>query len=281
MTPFVFSSIVACAEKQQLLSMDNSRRFLDSPLWKQLAEKHDSVALADLQKAALALTENDLGGLVQRLQSGSTKEQYAALGMLLAAVRGNNGFLGPLLGELRERARQLAKGWVIEDAQSSDPAEVARRVRALMNRDLPLDVGFRAYSLLTEVDPEAAAQFLISHFDYTALSTYQREQLLHRFAELCTGEKSKWSDTAMRRLADVAGKNEPEAKKAAQYLIGRQIMRRTEVEKLTESWRTATPDELEPAAVSEFVALHPRFAGREEELIKQATAWRKTKSVAA
>jgi hypothetical protein len=259
----------------------NDGRFVDSDMWRQLPEKDDSVAFAEQRQAAMGLTEGDLRDLVKRLQSDSTKEQFAALGMLLMAVRGNNDSLGHLLGELRDCATQLAKGWAIEDAPSSDPADVARRVRALLNRNQPLDVGFRAYCLLAEMDREAAARFMVSHFDYGVLSTYQREQVVHQFAELCSGDKSKRSDTAMRRLIDIAEKGEPEAKKAALYLIGRQLMRRSEVEKITEGWRATSADELSPSAVAEFIALHSRFAGREEELTKQATDWLKTKSIAA
>jgi len=64
-------------------------------------------------------------------------------------------------------------------------------------------------------------------------------------------------------------------------LIGRQVLRRSEVERITQNWRAALPDELDPAAVPGFIALYPQFAGREAELAEQAIDWRKTKSVRA
>lgn len=146
--------------------MKNDARFVHSDMWRQLAEEVDSVGFAEQRQTAMGLTDGDLRDLVKRLESDSTKEQFASLGVLLMAIRSNNDSLGLLLGELREKATQLAKGWAIEDAPSSDPAEVARRVRALLDQNQPLDVEFRAYCLLAAIDREAAARFLVSHFDY-------------------------------------------------------------------------------------------------------------------
>lgn len=262
--------------------MKNDGRFVDSDVWRQLAEKVDSVTFPVRQEAAMGLTEGDVRDLVERLSSGSEKEQDAALGMLLLAVRSNNDSLGFLLSDLREKTTQLAKAWVIEELPSpSDKEAVRRYALARFSGNGPIDVAFRAYALLAAIDKEAAGRFLVSHFHYEALSVYQREQVIHQLAELCSGDESKRSDTALRRLIDIAENGEPEAKKAAAYLIGRQLMRRSEVEKITERWRTTAPDEMSPSAVAEFIALHPRFAGREEELTKQATEWLKTKSIAA
>jgi hypothetical protein len=262
--------------------MKDDGRFIDSDRWKQMAEKVDSVALATQKEAALRLTEGDLRDLLGRVESNSEKEQYAALGMLLMAARGNNVSLGPLLGDLREKAAQLAKGWMIEDPpQTSDKAAVMRYAMANFSGNRPPDVGYRAYALLAVIDNEAAAQFLVSHFPYEALTPHAKEEVLHQFAERCAGDKARRSDTALKRLIDIAQKGEPEAKKAAAYLIGRQLLRRSEVEKITEKWRATPPDELSPSAVAEFIAEHPKFSGQEEKLRKQATDWRKTKSIAS
>lgn len=264
------------------MTIKNDGRFVDSDIWRQLAEKVDSVAFPVQQEAAKGLTESDLRDLAERLNFRSEKEQYAALGMLLMAVRSGNDSLGFLLGELREKATQLAKAWVIEEPPSpSDKEAVKRYALAMFSGNRPIDVGFRAYALLAAMDNEQAAQFLISHFPYEILSTHARNQVIHQLAELCSRDKSKRSDTAMKRLMDIAEKGEPEAKKAAQYLIGRQLMRRSEVEKLTERWRDTPADGLSPSAVAAFIALQPRFTGREEELTKQATEWQKTKSITA
>jgi len=264
------------------LTFKNDGRFIDSDLWKQLTQKAGSVAFPVQQEAAMGLTEGDLRDLIKQLGSDSAKEQYAALGMLLMAVRGNNAFLGPLRQELREKATQLAQGWRIEKLPSpADKEEVARWVRARFTGNLLPDLGYRAYALLAAADRESAAQFLESHFHYEGLSTYEREQVIHELAELCSGDKSQRSDTALRRLIAIAEKGEPEGKKAASYLIGRWLMRRSEVEKITRAWRTSPPDELSPSAISEFIAQFPRFAGQEEQLTKQANEWLKTKSVAA
>jgi hypothetical protein len=262
--------------------MRNDGRFVESEVWRQLAEKVDSVALVVQQQAAVGLTEGDLRDLVERVSSGSEKEQYAALGMLLIAVRSNHDSLGFLLSDLREKATQFAKGWVIENPPPpSDIAAVKRYVYSLLPGNSPLDVPYRAYALLAAIDREAAARFLVAHFCYEALSVYKRAQIIHEFAELCSGDKSKRSDTALRRLMEIAENGEPEAKNAARYLIGRQLMRRSELEKMTERWRATPPDDLSPSAVTAFIALHPRFVGREEELTKQATHWLKTKSFVA
>ncbi len=156
-----------------------------------------------------------------------------------------------------------------------------RYALAMFSGNRPIDVAFRAYALLAAIDKEAAAQFLVLQFPYEVASTHTKNQVIHQLAELCSGDKSKRSGTAMKRLMDIAEKGEPEAKKAAQYLIGRQLMRRSEVEKITERWRDTPPDGLSPSAVAAFIALHPRFTGREEELTKQAADWLKTKSIAA
>lgn len=262
--------------------MKDSGRFIDSDMWSQLTEKDDSVPLPAQQEAAIRLTEGDLRDLLGRVESSSEKEQYAALGMLLEAVRRNNESLGPLLGDVRERATQLAKGWRIQDPPPpTDKAAVMRYALANFSGKRPPDVAFRAYFLLAAVDRDAAAQFLVSRFPYETLTAHAKEQVLHQFAELCGGDKSKRSDTALKRLIDIAEKGEPEAKKAAEYLIGRQLLRRSEVEKITEKWRATPPDELSPTAVAEFIAAYPKFSGQEERLRKQATDWRKTKSIAS
>jgi hypothetical protein len=253
-----------------------------SQLWAKLADKHSSIPLAEQQEAAKGLTERDLKDLLKRLGSDSAEEQYAALGIFLQAVRGNNEFLRPLLAQLQEKATRLAEGWAIETPPPpSDKDAVMRWTHERFTADVVPDVPARAYYLLAAIDRESAAQFLHSHFQYENLSSYEREQVIHDFAELCSHDKSKCSETALRRLMAVAEQGEPEATKAAAYLIGRQLIRRSEVEKVTQKWRNAAPHELTSSAVSDFIGLLPRFAGREEELTKQANEWLETKSVAA
>jgi hypothetical protein len=199
--------------------MENEGRFVDSDVWRQSAqsaEMVDSVAFPVQQEAAMGLTERDLRDLVERLNSGSEKEQYAALRMLLMAVRSNHGSPGFLWNDLREKATQIAMGWVIEKPPpASDKEAVMRYALAMSDEDGPIDVAFPAYALLAAIDKEAAAQFLVSHFPLEGLSTYASNQVIHQLAELCSGDKSKRSDTAMRRLIDIAEKGEPEPKKAA------------------------------------------------------------------
>src|SRR5579859_2637282 len=262
--------------------MGDDHRFVNSDLWRQLTASDGSVAFSAQKEVALRLTEVDLRDLLKTLESNSPKEQFAALGMLLMAVRGNNTFVGFLRDELRTKATQLAQAWAIEDVPlSSDKTDVLRRIEALLATDKPPDVARRAYALLAAIDRESAGQFLVSHFHYEGLAIRGREQLLHEFAELCSIDKSKRSATAMKRLTEIAEKGEPEAKTAAQYLIGRQLMQRSEVEKITESWRATPADELSSSAVSDFIAQHPHFVGREEELTKTANDWLKTKSIAS
>lgn len=264
------------------MALKNAGRFVDSDLWRKLAQKNDSVPLAAQQDAAKRLTAEDLGDLLKRLESDSAKERFAALGMFLQAVRGNNGFLRSLLPQLQEKATQLARGLTIETPPPpSDKDAIMRWTHARFTGNVPPDVPRRAYALLAAVDRESAAQLLVSHFHYEGLSNYEREQVIHDFAELCSHDKSKCSETALRRLMAIAEKGEREARKAAAYLIGRQLMRRNEVEKITQKWRNAPADELAPSAVSDFIALLPRFAGEEEELTRAANEWLKTKSVAA
>jgi len=262
--------------------LENGGRFVDSDLWKKITEKDRSVPLVAQQEAAKGLREEDLRDLLKRLESDSAEEQYAALGMFLQAIHGHNGFLGPLLPQLQEKATQLAAGWTIETPPPpSDKDAVFRWTNARFTGNVPPDVPVRAYYLLAAIDRDSAAQFLISHFDYEGLSTYEREQVIHDLAELCSHDKNKSSETALRRLIAIAEKGEREATKAAAYLIGRQFLRRNEVEKITQNWRTSPPDELSPSAVPDFIALLPRFAGREEELTKHANEWTKTKSIAS
>lgn len=255
---------------------------MDSDLWKKLAEKDRSVPLAAQQEAAKGLREEDVRDLLKRLESDSAEEQFAALGMFLHAVRGHNGFLGPLLPQLQEKATQLAEGWTIETPPPSiDKDAVFRWTYAGFTDNVPPDVGRRSYALLAAIDRDSAAQFLISHFDYESLSNYEREEVIHDLAELCSHDKSKCSETALRRLIAITERGESEATKAAAYLIGRQFLRRSEVEKITQHWRISPPDELSPSAVPDFIALLPRFAGREEELTKHAKEWTNTKSIAS
>lgn len=264
------------------MALKNDGRFINSDLWTKLTEEEGSVSIATRQEAAMRLTEEDQGDLLRRLESDSAREQYAALGMLLAAVRGNNAVVKPLLLELQEKASQLAAGRTIETPPPpSDKDAVKRWALARFTGNVPPDVPGRAYFLLAAIDIESAAQFLVSHFRYEGLSNYAKEQIIHDLAELCSRDKSKCSETALRRLIAIAEKGEPEAKKAAAYLIGRQLMRRDEVERITQKWRNAPPDELSPSAISDFIALLPRFARREEELTQQANEWLKTKSCAA
>lgn len=264
------------------MTLKNDGRFIDSDLWTKLTEKEGSVPIPAQQEAAMGLTQEDLRDLLERLESDSAYEQYAALGMLLAAVRVNNAFLRPLLPPLQEKAAQLAQGWTIETPPPpSDKAAVMRWACSAFTGNAPPDVPGRAYFLLAAIDIESAAQFLVSHFPYERLSKYEKDQVLHDLAELCSRDKSKCSETALKRLIAIAEKGEPEAKKAAGYLIGRQFMRRDEVEKITRNWRNAPPDDLSPSAVSDFIALLPQFAGREEELTRRANEWLKTKSLAA
>jgi hypothetical protein len=232
------------------------------------------------QEAAKGLRENDLRDLVQRLDSDSFREQYAAMGMLMMSLRGHRGFPDGLLDELREKATELAKCWTLNEPKFGMDA-IRRTGLALFETDHPPDVPARAYYLLAVIDRELAAQLLVSHFHFEGLTAHGKSQVIHNLAELCNWDKSKCSDTAKRKLAAIAEAGGPEAKAAAGYLIGRQIMRRSEVEKLTEKWRAAPPDDLDHAAIPGFIVLNPQFAGREAELIKHATAWRKAKSIAA
>jgi hypothetical protein len=260
--------------------MQNDDRFIDSDLWKELVAKGDSVRDPVKQEAVKQLREGDLRDLVQRLKSDSPEEQYAALGVLSIAVRDKDSFPELLLDELRNRATELAKGWAI-DKPLFDRDAIRRSGLDLFEMDRPPEVARRAYHLLTALDRELAAQFLVSHFAWEPLSSHGRCQVMRQLAELCSWDKSKCSDTALRRLIAIAEAGGPEGKEAAGYLIGRQLLRRSEVEKITQKWRDGPSDELSTAAVSEFIALHPQFAGREAVLMKEATDWRETKSAAA
>jgi hypothetical protein len=260
--------------------MSDHDRFIDSDLWKNLADKDDSVPSHARQEVVKGLREDDLRDLVQRLDSDSFREQYAALGMLMLSLRDNLSFPNGLLDELRDKATELAKHWTLNEPKF-DLDAIRRSGLALFETDHPPDVPARAYYLLAVIDREQAAQFLVSQFPFASLTAHGKRQVIHHLAELCSWEKSKCSETARRQLSAIAEAGGPEAKSAAGYLIGRQIMRRSEVEKITEKWRAAPADELDPAAVPAFIALHPQFAGREAELMKHATAWRKTKSITA
>jgi hypothetical protein len=260
--------------------MSDDARFIDSDLWKKLVVNDDSVPSHARQEAAKGLRGDDLHDLVQRLDSDSFREQYAAMGMLMLSLRGRLSFPDGLLDELRDKATEMANYWTLNEPRFGMDA-IRRLGLALFEADHPPDVPARAYYLLAAIDRERAAQFLVSHFSFESLTAHGKREVIHHLAELCSWDKSKCSETARKQLSAIAEAGGPEAKSAAGYLIGRQIMRRSEVEKITEKGRAAPPGGLDPAAVPKFIALHPQFAGREAELMKHATAWRKTKSIAA
>ena len=275
--------------------MQKEARFVDSDLWRQLLERTDSVdasVFSLVQEAAVALTEADLRDLLERVESGSGREQDWAISMFQNAIRGSNNRLEPLLPELRDKCVQIAEGWTIEDPPPpTDKDAVFRWARARFKGNLPPNVPQSAYFLLAGVDQEAAAQFLVSHFDYETLSAYGKEQVIGYFADLCSRDKNRSSETALRRLIEIAQNGETHAKKACAYLIGRAFMRRSEVEKLTERWRATPREELRPSAIAEFLALEARLGFKssgplrdlhqEEQLVKHASDWLATKSFAA
>jgi hypothetical protein len=240
--------------------------FLETDLWRRISTKPESGDFSAEQQAAKALLAADLRSLLDKVKSGAPKERFAALGMFLHAVREKNAALPEFSPELRAAALASAHQWQL-DAQGAQA-----------------DVAHRSYFLLAAMDREEAAGFLLSQFDYPALSLHDRERVIHDLAELCHISKApeQHSQTAMARLVEIAQQGLPGADKAAEYLVGRQLMRRSQVNKLLEGWQKPKPAEkLKESAVEKFVALNPAFAGREQELRNHATEWLETKSVRA
>jgi hypothetical protein len=239
-------------------------RFLDTDLWRRISTSPESSDLTAEQQAGKALRADDLRSLLDKVKSGAPKERFAALGMFLHAVRENNAALPEFSPELRAAALASALQWKL-NAHGSQA-----------------DVAHRSYFLLAALDREEAAGFLLSHFDYPALSLHDRERVIHYLAELCHISKApeQHSQTAMARLVEIAQQGLPGADKAAEYLVGRQLMRRSQVQKLIEGWqKPKLAEKLEKSAVEKFAALSPAFAGREQELSRHATEWLKTKSI--
>jgi hypothetical protein len=240
--------------------------FLDTTLWKQLVCKPDSSDFTSGQTAGKILRREDIRALLERLKAGSPNEQYAALGMFLHAAREKNDALGQFSMELLALASALAEKWKFNASGRS------------------ADIAQRGYSMLAEMDKGKAAQFLMSHFSYDSLSVHDRERVIHFLAELCHVSKTvqRHNPTAMAQLVEIAKQGKPGAEYAADLLVARQLMRRSQIQKLTTGWRKpGPPDRLRRAAVKTFIALSPQFAGREDELKIKAREWLKTKSIRA
>jgi hypothetical protein len=238
--------------------------FLDTALWKQLVRKPDSGDFSSRQTTGKILRTEDIQALLQRLKTGSPNEQYAALEMFLHATRGKNDALEQFSMELLALASALAEKWNFNASGRS------------------ADIAQRGYCLLAEMDKEKAAQFLMSHFSYDALSVHDRERVIHFLAELCHVSKTveRHNPTAMAQIVEIAKQGKPGAECAADLLVARQLMRRSQIQKLTAGWRKpGPPDRLRTAAVKKFIALSPQFAGREDELKIKAREWLKTKSI--
>ena len=95
-------------------------------------------------------------------------------------------------------------------------------------------------------------------------------------------EERRRFSTATKRLIEIAREGGPGAQKAADALINKQLMKRSEVQKLTASRSQPPPyDVLMPDAVQEFVALSGGFQGKEVELEELVQQWLETKSKAA
>jgi hypothetical protein len=240
-------------------------RFIETAMWKQLAQSLYSGDLSAEQKAAKTLDAQDLQALLKKVESGSANEQFAALGMFLHAVRSGNPAVEPRRAELVERATALAAKWKLQGRLPSP------------------DVPARAYYLLAAIDKERATLFLIAHFDYGKLSTPERESVIHHLAELCHVSKgAEHNETAMARIVEIAQEGAPGAKMAVALLVGRQLMRRSQVQKLTQHWEKPVPSyTLPPNAIEEFLALSPEFESREKELTEHVREWLTTKSIAS
>jgi tetratricopeptide (TPR) repeat protein len=80
-----------------------------------------------------------------------------------------------------------------------------------------LNVPGRAYFVLSQLDRERAAHFLIGHFDYVKLSKGEREDVIRKLIELCVPHTQR-SETAMARLTEIAKEAAPGAEGAIAFL---------------------------------------------------------------
>jgi hypothetical protein len=83
-----------------------------------------------------------------------------------------------------------------------------------------LNVPGRAYFVLSQLDRERAAHFLIGHFDYVKLSKWEREEVIHELIGLCSVPQRQRSETAMARLIEIAEEAAPGAERAIDFLRG-------------------------------------------------------------
>ena len=268
-------------------------RLIESALWKELVEKLDNTPGATRLQIAKNLTVGDVPDLIVVLESGSKIEQYAALAVLVEAAIGVIVFpappkrevLVPFEAKLTELAERLTQRLQIPD-NFLTIEELREEIRQ-KKPELPLndpkkpDTACRAYTLLTRLNRERALRFVLGHFDYASLSERKREYVIGLIGGCCgpiTEERRQFS-AATKRLIEIARNGEPGAQKAADALIYSQLMKRSEVQRLTASWREPPPyDVLMPGAVQAFIALSAGFKGREAELEGFVRQWMRTKS---
>jgi hypothetical protein len=194
--------------------------FIETSMWRTLVEEsYYAVDVSARRSAAKALTVRDLRALLEKLKSGSAKEQMAALIMFLDVVlpRGLAAYqkggadvpntLDQVRTELCDQLVALATNW--ESQRDSEWPD----------GHLPLlDVPGRAYFVLSQLDNERAARFLIGHFDYVKLSKWEREEVISQLIALWNVPHLQRSETARARLIKIAKEGAPGAERASAFL---------------------------------------------------------------
>ena len=190
-------------------------------MWRTLVEEsYYSVDVSARRSAAKALTVRDLRDLLERLKSGSANEQRAALVVFLDVALASappmfqfqkapdiRNTLDQVRAELCDQLVALATNW--ESQRDSEWPD----------GHLPLlNVPGKAYFVLSQLDRERAARFLIGHFDYVKLSKWEREEVIHQLIELCSGPPMQRSETAKARLIEIAKEASPGAERAINFL---------------------------------------------------------------
>jgi hypothetical protein len=195
--------------------------FIETSMWRTLVEEsYYSVDVSARRSAAKALTVRDLRALLEKLESGSANEQVAALVMFLDMVLASAPAMFESVADVRSTLDQVHTELCDQLVALATNWE-SQRDSEWPDGHLPLlNVPGRAYFVLSQLDRERAAHFLIGHFDYVKLSKWEREEVIHELIGLCSVPQRQRSETAMARLIEIAEEAAPGAERAIDFLRG-------------------------------------------------------------